>query len=193
MLIRSPWLIILLASISAFAQTEKAQLNGVIADSTQAAVPGAQVVASSTVTGTKRTVTTNEQGLYSIPFLDPGTYDIQVQKEGFRTVQRSGVKLDVAQTATLNFSLDVGAVSDQVTVTAQSVALDTGSASLAHTRISGVSASPFASAGSPAASNVRTASTSARLAASTSGRTTTGWPGFAALTAAVRADQLLNP
>ena len=81
MLIRSPWLIILLASTSVFAQTEKAQLNGVIADSTQAAVPGAQVVASSTVTGTKRTVTTNEQGLYSIPFLDPGTYDIQVQRK----------------------------------------------------------------------------------------------------------------
>ena len=81
MLNRSHWLIILLASTSVFAQTEKAQLNGVIADSSQAAVPGAQVVASSTVTGTKRTVTTNEQGLYSIPFLDPGTYDIQVQRK----------------------------------------------------------------------------------------------------------------
>lgn len=133
MLSRSFRPIVLLTSAIVFAQTEKAQLNGVIADGSQAAVPGAQVVVSSTVTGTRRTVTTNEQGLYSIPFLDPGIYDIQVQKEGFRTVQRSAVKLDVAQTATLNFSLEVGAVSDQVTVTAQGVALDTGSASLAHT------------------------------------------------------------
>lgn len=115
------------------AQTEKAQLTGNVTDSSQASVAGVQVVAFSTVTGTRRTVTTNEQGLYSIPFLDPGIYDVQVQKDGFRTLQRSGVKLDVAQTATLNFSLEVGAVSDQITVTAQTVALDTGSASLAHT------------------------------------------------------------
>ena len=115
------------------AQTEKAQLTGNVTDSSQASVAGVQVVAFSTVTGARRTVTTNEQGLYSIPFLDPGIYDVQVQKDGFRTLQRSGVKLDVAQTATLNFSLEVGAVSDQITVTAQTVALDTGSASLAHT------------------------------------------------------------
>ncbi len=115
------------------AQTEKAQLTGNVTDSSRAVVAGAQVSIHSSVTGTRRTAVTGDQGLYSIPFLDPGTYDIQVQKDGFRTVQRTGVKLDVAQTATFNFVLEVGAVSEQVTVSAQAVALDTGSASLAHT------------------------------------------------------------
>lgn len=124
---------LLLLISSLLAQTEKAQLTGTVSDSSQSSVAGAQIVVSSKVTGARRTATSNDQGLYSIPFLDPGIYDIQVQKEGFRTLQRQAVKLDVAQTATFNFALEVGALTEQVTVTAQAATLDTGSASLAHT------------------------------------------------------------
>lgn len=115
------------------AQTEKAQLAGTVTDSSQAVVPGVQISLTNTGTSARRTTTSNEQGLYTLPFLDPGIYDIQVQKAGFRTLNRSGLKLDVAQVAAINFSLEVGAVSEQVTVTAQQVLLDTGSGSLAHT------------------------------------------------------------
>ncbi|MSV28079.1 MAG: TonB-dependent receptor [Bryobacterales bacterium] len=115
------------------AQTEKAQLAGTVVDSSQAVVAGAQVTATHTATGARRSTTSSEQGFYSLPFLAPGMYDIQVGKEGFRTLNRSAFKLDVAQVATMNFGLEVGAVSEQVTVTAQQVSLDTGSASLAHT------------------------------------------------------------
>lgn len=114
------------------AQTEKAQVNGLITDSSGALVAGAQVSAVNTATGARRETTTNEQGLFNLPFLDPATYDIQVQREGFRTVTRSALKLDVAQVARVDFTLEVGAVSDQVTVTAEGPMLETGSASLAH-------------------------------------------------------------
>jgi hypothetical protein len=114
------------------AQTEKAQVNGAVLDSSGAVVAAVQVTATHTATGARRVVTTNEQGLYNLPFLDPGTYDIQVRKEGFRTVTRQGIKFDVAQVARLDFSLEVGAVNEQITVTAQGPMLETGSASLAH-------------------------------------------------------------
>lgn len=114
------------------AQTEKAQVNGAVLDSSGAVVAGVMITAIHTATGARRAVTTNEQGLYSLPFLDPGTYELQVQKEGFRTVSRQGIKFDVAQVARIDFTLDVGAISEQVTVTAQGPMLETGSASLAH-------------------------------------------------------------
>lgn len=127
------WFVVFSASVLLEAQTEKAQVTGSVTDSSQAIVAGAQVTVTSAATGSRRSAATTEQGLYSIPFLDPGIYDITVQKDGFRTVQRNAVKLDVAQTATMNFTLEVGAVTEQVTVMAQAAMLDTGSASLAHT------------------------------------------------------------
>jgi outer membrane receptor protein involved in Fe transport len=117
---------------NSWAQTEKAQLNGSVTDPSGALVAGARVSAVNVGTGARRETATNEQGLFNLPFLDPATYDIQVQREGFRTVTRLGIKFDVAQIARLDFSLEVGAVSEQVTVTAQGPLLETGSASLAH-------------------------------------------------------------
>ena len=81
-------------------------------------------------TGIKRTAQTNETGRYVVPFLDPATYELTIQKDGFRSVSRAGIKLDVAQVATLNFVLEVGAVNETVDVSAQAPMLDSGSASL---------------------------------------------------------------
>ncbi|MEX2262138.1 MAG: TonB-dependent receptor [Bryobacteraceae bacterium] len=114
------------------AQTEKAQLNGSVSDATGAVVIQAQVTVTHTGTGARRATATNDQGLFSLPFLDPGTYSVQIQKEGFRTASQTNFKLDVAQVARIDFTLEVGAVTEQVTVAAQAVLLDTGSASLAH-------------------------------------------------------------
>jgi len=87
----------------AWAQTEKAQVNGSVVDPSGAVVADAELTAVHTATGGRRVVRTNAQGLYNLPFLDPGTYDIEVQKEGFRTAARKGIKFDVAQVARLDF------------------------------------------------------------------------------------------
>ncbi|MEZ5367448.1 MAG: carboxypeptidase-like regulatory domain-containing protein, partial [Bryobacterales bacterium] len=63
-------------------------LSGVVTDSSGAAIPGAQVSASNLETGAERTVETNEQGLYTIPLLPPGLYQVAVTKEGFRSAIR---------------------------------------------------------------------------------------------------------
>ena len=100
----------LLGVYSALAQTDKAQLNGSVLDSSGAAVAAAQVTVTHTATGTRRSVETNDQGLFNLPFLDAGLYDISVQKTGFRTANRTAVKLDVAQIARIDFGLEVGAI-----------------------------------------------------------------------------------
>ncbi len=122
----------LAAAVLLMAQTEKAQLGGLVTDSSKAIVPGVQVSATNSATGLRRIVTTNERGFFSIPLLDPGTYDVVLQKEGFRTINQSAVKLDVAQVARLDFVLEIGSVTEQVNVTAEAPLLDSSSSSLSH-------------------------------------------------------------
>jgi hypothetical protein len=78
-------------------------------------------------TGIRWEAKTNQAGIYTIPLLQPGAYRINVQADGFRTVTRSGVVLKVAQTATLDFSLELGATSESITVSDTTPLLDSGS------------------------------------------------------------------
>ena len=103
------------------------QINGTITDATGAVVPSADVTVASEATGLKRDVKTNQAGIYTVPLLQPGEYRVNVQAAGFRSVSRSGIQLQVAQTATLDFKLDVGATSESVEVTDTAPLLDTGS------------------------------------------------------------------
>src|SRR5436190_8530188 len=74
-----------------------AQINGAIQDGTGAVVPAANVTVVNEDTGLKRETKTNQAGIFTIPLLQPGIYRIGVQAEGFRTISRSGVQLNVAQ------------------------------------------------------------------------------------------------
>ncbi len=119
-----------LAGTEVKAQTARAQVSGSVQDSSHALVTDAQVTATNAATGVQTGTVTNGQGRYTLPPLDPGQYQIQIKKQGFRPVIRSGVRLDPAQVAQLNFTVEPGAVSEKVTVTAQGALLATGSASL---------------------------------------------------------------
>jgi hypothetical protein len=98
------------------ALAQQAQLSGLIKDSSDSAVPEAQVSVMNAQTGGKRTTVSNSAGLYSLPSLLPGQYKITVEKEGFETSIREGVTLEVAQTARMDFTLRVGATQQAVTV-----------------------------------------------------------------------------
>jgi hypothetical protein len=111
----------------AFAQT--AQVNGRVTDSSGAIVPGASLTIRSVSTGAERKVQTNDLGLYTIPLLLPGSYEIRVQHSGFKPIVRGGVDLDVDQRATADFVLEVGAMSEQVEVRAAVSRLNTVEAS----------------------------------------------------------------
>lgn len=103
-----------LFAVFAAAQQITATLTGTIADQTGAVVPGAIVTVSSIDTGLAKTATTNDEGYYTVTFLQPGTYNIAVTKSGFTPTTRENIKLEVAQTASVDVTL--GVTADQVTV-----------------------------------------------------------------------------
>jgi hypothetical protein len=104
---------------AAGAQTIRGTITGTVTDSTGGVVPGATVVMVNAATGVTTSATSNQQGAYTIPLLQPGAYDVSVDLQGFKKYVRSGVVIEVAQTTRLDVSLQVGAVSEQVQVTGQ--------------------------------------------------------------------------
>lgn len=98
----------------AFAQT--GQITGQILDPAGTSVPGAKVKVTNADTGNQREGATSEQGYYTFPLLNPGTYELSVQKPGFKAVTRSNIKLDVGQVARIDLSLTLGDMKDSVTV-----------------------------------------------------------------------------
>lgn len=109
-----------------YAQTAgSATITGTVTDPAGAVVPGANVIVHNADTGTDRAVTTNEAGIYSAAFLQPGHYDLKIEKPGFATLERNGLTLEVGRTLTLDFSLEVRAGAETVTVTGEAPVLDT--------------------------------------------------------------------
>src|SRR5436190_21436171 len=104
-----------------------AQLTGAIHDASGAIIPGAVITVVNEGTGIKWDAKANQDGIYTVPLLQPGGYRVGVQAPGFRAVSCAGVQLEVAQTAALDFTLDVGAASESVTVTDSAPLLDSGS------------------------------------------------------------------
>ncbi len=102
-------------------------VTGHVYDASGAAVPGATITARSVATGAVFAAESDAVGLYQLPFLNPGEYGITVEKQGFRKIVRGGVTLTVAQKAVLDFTLELGAVAQSVTVTANSPILETES------------------------------------------------------------------
>src|SRR5581483_12267490 len=80
----------------AAAQNESA-LGGTVQDSTGAMLPQATVKLTSREQGTVRNATTNQSGVYQFSFLPPGTYDVEVTAQGFKSLKVTGVTLAVAQ------------------------------------------------------------------------------------------------
>ena len=121
---------LLLISVSGWAQINTATLAGTVTDPSGAHVLGATVVVESVSSGVRRETQTNSDGAFSVPLLQPGSYDIAVSKEGFRTFKNSGVNLVIDQKATLNISLELGATSQAVTVTGEVPLVETNTAAL---------------------------------------------------------------
>ena len=93
-----------------------------------AAVPAASVEVRNLETGEVRRAATDERGGYTVPNLMPGRYDTEVDAAGFRHSKQTGLELQVDQTARLDFTLEVGAVTESVEVTAQIPQINTENA-----------------------------------------------------------------
>src|SRR5262249_57734239 len=117
------------AAAPAFSQT--AQVTGRISDQSGAVVPGAQVTLTNTATGINREAVSNDEGYFTIPLLKPGEYRIAVKKDGFKPLVQARVILQGEQVARLDYTLETGAVTETVNVTAApTAALETETSSL---------------------------------------------------------------
>ncbi len=106
------------------------EITGTVTDSSGAAINGAKVRVINIATGAERTVATNEAGNYDVPALIPGVYDLRAEFSGFRVSERKGVELQVAQVARLDFSLQLGNVSETVQVAGGAPVLETENATI---------------------------------------------------------------
>jgi hypothetical protein len=95
-----------------------AQVSGQVTDAAGAAVPGAAVVVKNTATGDERRAQTNEDGVYTVPQLNPGSYVITVEQSGFKKTEVS-VVLNATDRRSLNVTLEAGNVSEVITVTSE--------------------------------------------------------------------------
>jgi hypothetical protein len=116
--------------LSAALLAQTASITGRITDPGGAVVPNATVTAQSTTTGVTSTATSNGEGYYSIPALNPGSYDVTVSKTGFSPVKQTGLVLEVQQVARFDVTLQVGAITNTVEVNASAVMLDSETATL---------------------------------------------------------------
>ncbi len=114
---------LLLAAIAALAQSDRGVITGTVTDPAAAVVPGARVIAKNVETGAATETATTGTGNFTLASLPAGTYDVSAEAQGFKKTVRTGVKVQVAQTERIDFSLQVGATSDSITVTAEAPVL----------------------------------------------------------------------
>lgn len=91
-------------------------VSGTVTDSSGATVPGATVTLADTSTGASRPTTTSDKGAYAFPYVNPGTYNVTVTKQGFKTTVVTGQVVDVGLQLTVNAVLEVGTVAETVEV-----------------------------------------------------------------------------
>jgi Carboxypeptidase regulatory-like domain len=121
-----------LFAVSAVAQTNTGNLTGTVTDPS-GIIQGATVVLTDDKTGKEKTVVTNDAGGFSLLQLDVGTYTVKITSPGHKTFTATSVKIDVGSTYTLNATLDVGNISENVTVVAGADIINAADAQLNNT------------------------------------------------------------
>ena len=114
---------------AAQAQEFRGSITGTVSDKSAAVLPGVTVTGTNVDTGIGTTAITNADGGYLLPFLTPGSYSVTAELMGFKKLVRQGVAVRIGDRLTLDLALEVGAIAEVVSVTAESPLLDTLSAS----------------------------------------------------------------
>jgi hypothetical protein len=131
---RSSWQVIILAAAllcwlapSALAQVATGTFTGIVSDPTGAVIPGAKVTATNEGTGVATERKTNTEGIFTIPELIPGFYTVKAEAQGFKTYVNTHIELTVGYTQRVSFKLEVGTMTQSVTVEGQAPQVDTES------------------------------------------------------------------
>ncbi len=109
---------------------ELAAVTGLVTDPNGRSVPGVTVLITNLSTNVVSRTVTNDQGIYRVPSLQPGIYRMTLDKDGFKSVVKSGVELHVQDVASINFELQIGSVNETVTVQAGGLVINTTDATV---------------------------------------------------------------
>ena len=115
---------------AAAAQTNTGQISGVVRDAQGGVLPGATIAAEHAESGTRLARVADDQGRYLLPSLRVGSYIVTVELVGFRRVVRSGVIVELGQTLSLDFALDIGGLTEEIKVTADTTLLQSANAEI---------------------------------------------------------------
>ena len=117
--------VLLLAGTPAFAQFERSRVAGTVRDQQGGVMPGVTVTATNLGTNRADTTITDDAGFYVLATLMPGQYSVSAELQGFKKAVRPTVQLDAAGSISLDFTLETGELSEEVTVTAEGQLLQT--------------------------------------------------------------------
>src|SRR5882724_2867209 len=115
------------ASGRAGAQQGTGELRGRVLDEQSAVLPGVTIVAKNEASGQFREIVSGADGSFFMSALTPGLYELTAQLSGFKKYQRGNVRVEVGKTQSIDVQLQVGAIEQQITVTAESPLVDTTS------------------------------------------------------------------
>src|ERR1035441_1514126 len=120
----------LIASVAAFAQSDRGNITGTISDPASAVVPNASVVATNLDSGAQSKTETSATGNYTLASLPPGHYELSVEVPGFKKFTQTGILVQVAQNARIDIVLQVGNATESITISAQASQLKTEDAEM---------------------------------------------------------------
>src|ERR1700730_2595688 len=112
-------LLVLLGSF-AFAQSSNTSLSGVVKDPAGSVIADATAILTNAATSTTRSQKTSMEGRYSFDLLTPGDYKLEVQATGFRKQMLQNIHVLIAKASTIDVTMQVGAITEEVTVNAES-------------------------------------------------------------------------
>ena len=118
-------LILLLWVLPIRAQTGTGTFMGIATDTSGGLLPGVSVMVRNEATNTARSAVTNDSGIYRIPVLQPGSYEIEAKLAGFKTLVNVGVVLTIGEIRTVDLSLSLGAINEIVVVSDRRTLVDT--------------------------------------------------------------------
>ena len=121
-------LLVLWISTFAVAQSDRGIITGTVTDQTGAVVAGATVRAANIATNVESSTTTTSSGNFTIPSIPPGAYNVTMEAPGFKQFRRTNVVVTAGGTATANALLEVGQISETVSVESSAVTLQTETA-----------------------------------------------------------------
>src|ERR1700686_5010443 len=121
---------VLSLALPLLAQSPNGSMNGRVLDPSNRVISGADILVINDATSVKYSGKTNDDGIYVVPNLPPGSYRLQVSKVGFKTLIKPDIVLNIQDALSVNFTLPVGAVFETVTVEGGASMINTTDASV---------------------------------------------------------------